>query len=212
MNFFGHAVVACWFNRDPAFVLGAMLPDLRAMLGVRPSTPRSAALVSGVALHHATDAAFHDNPVFLALSRDALRTLAARGLGRGPSRALAHVGVEILLDETLGRDPRDETAYLAALALAAGEGLAGEAAVEPLRDLAGRLAQRGILRSPPAELVARRLYHALASHPRLVFPLEQEPVVTSWVTETRPLVTSRADELVAELRGRLLPSFPASTA
>ena len=38
MNFFGHAVVAGWFESEPHFVLGSMLPDFVTMSGTRLNT------------------------------------------------------------------------------------------------------------------------------------------------------------------------------
>jgi hypothetical protein len=203
VNFFGHAVVACWFDPSPEFVLGAMLPDLTAMLRLRLPAVTDSRQGAGIQLHHRTDAAFHETLSFVQLSRQARVSLSERGMGRGPSRALAHVGIEILLDELLGQDPATENAYLAALAAASAFEAATAIDSRRLRELTQRLAERGIARSLSPELVARRLRYALEPHPKLSFSPIEEPTVAAWVSDSRPLVAARADELVAELRGRL---------
>jgi hypothetical protein len=117
MNFFGHAVVASWKNPLPAFVLGAMLPDFANMVGTRLSQPEEPALASGVAFHHRTDHVFHENAVFRELVAGARVELSRLGLSRGSARAVAHVGVEILLDGVLAGDEAASAAYRAALEL-----------------------------------------------------------------------------------------------
>ncbi len=69
MNFFGHAAVATDFERDPAYILGSMLPDFCSMLAARPPVLDDERLVAGVRLHHATDLVFHDLEAFQRLSR-----------------------------------------------------------------------------------------------------------------------------------------------
>jgi hypothetical protein len=205
VNFFGHATVACWFDRDPRFVFGAMLPDLAAMLRLRPPASSSPAITRGIALHHATDSAFHGAPAFLALAQSARVSLLALGLGRGPARALAHVGTEILLDERLGTEPEVEATYLAALEVA-GTAPLGEAETDDtrrLRALASTLRARGVPRFHSPELVARRLYRALESHPRLAFTTSDEPRVASWVIAFRPQVAAAASAVVCDLSVRL---------
>jgi hypothetical protein len=115
MNFFSHAAVARSFSEDPEFVLGAMLPDFVSMLGARLPEVTHVTLARGVRFHHVTDHVFHDLEVFRMLSRDAHAELRERGLGRGASRAVAHVGIEILLDMTLGQSAPAQAAYLSGL-------------------------------------------------------------------------------------------------
>jgi hypothetical protein len=205
VNFFGHAAVAYWFDRDPNFVLGAMLPDLAGMVHLRPPASRLPALTRGIALHHATDAAFHGIPTFVQLTRKARDDLLDRGLCRGPARALAHVGTEILLDESLGRDPEVETTYLRALKAADTAPLewAKPEQARLLSELARSLYARGVPRSHPPELVARRLRRALELHPRLAFSVDDETRVAGWVVAFRPRVSTAADAIVQELRSRL---------
>src|SRR3954452_22349226 len=103
MNFFGHALIAqrAETTRGPIrseFVLGAMLPDFASMLRTRPPFSTLDALSAGLWFHHRTDDAFHGSPSFLQFSGDASRFLSDRGVARGTARAVAHVGVELLLD------------------------------------------------------------------------------------------------------------------
>ena len=205
VNFFGHAVVACWFDRRPAFVLGAMLPDLSAMLRIRAPRAVESWLARGIALHHATDAAFHTAPAFVAMQERARIALSELGLARGPARALAHVGAEILLDESLGQDPAIERAYLEALQASETELVAVETQIDSARitRLARDLAARGVLRRREPELVARRLRRALETHPRLAFGQHDEPRVAAWVARARPQIAAEADEVVTQLRARL---------
>lgn len=116
MNFFGHAAVASWSIAAPATVLGAMLPDFAAMCGSRIAGADDTAVSDGIALHHATDAAFHQLPAVTGLMRELDEQLAAGGCARGPRRAVAHIGVELLLDGVLVDDPGYRAAYLGGVA------------------------------------------------------------------------------------------------
>src|SRR5690606_20337725 len=55
----------------------------------------------GVRCHLDADAAFHAHPRFRAGTRALRADLTARGIPRGPARAVAHAGWELLLDGTL---------------------------------------------------------------------------------------------------------------
>lgn len=120
MNFFGHAVVARIVGPATAGrALGAMLPDFASMCGGRlelqePSTDPEVA--AGIALHHRTDAVFHHLPPVLALMRELEQKLTAAGCSRGPTRAVSHLGVELLLDGVLVGEAADHQLYLEALA------------------------------------------------------------------------------------------------
>jgi len=210
MNFFGHAAIACWRSRAPAFVLGAMLPDFAAMIRARPPASLHDEISDGIGFHHRTDDAFHHAPSFLLLSRAAHTELAGRGLGRGSARAVAHVGVEILIDAELARDDVAREAYLAAL------GVAGEAALGAQvtwRDIAERtrfshlraaLIERGVaLDDASPELVALRVQRALQGRPRLALRAGDETRVRDWARAARALVDARMTDLLAELEGAL---------
>jgi hypothetical protein len=117
VNFFGHAVVASWSSASPAVVLGAMLPDFATMSGARLAVDgHDPEVAVGIEHHHATDATFHRAPVVLGLMRELDALLLERGCARGPRRAVAHIGVELLLDGVLVDVPAHRENYVRALA------------------------------------------------------------------------------------------------
>jgi hypothetical protein len=208
VNFFGHACVASWYDAGPGFVLGAMVPDFFSMLGLKPVRTLDPRLAAGVELHHLTDAAFHSAEPFISLTRTARLALSEAGLARGPARAVAHIGIEILLDEVLVSDERGRDAYIGALAL-------GESAREMLDfqndedaarylSLLGVLASRGAPELPAApDQVADRIQRALRSRPRLCLDEHGPAQVRSWVVAARPEVVECTSALLAVLRARL---------
>lgn len=209
MNFFGHAAVACWRSKEPGFVLGAMLPDFWGMTRTRPLELGSGELARGVAFHHATDSVFHVAPTFVELSRNARKSLSSLGLARGSALAVAHIGVEIVLDGILAREAAARDAYLGALE-----------AKELLADVRWRFpeeAQRvfellAVLRTRSAspdhgspEVVAWRVERALASRPRLALRAGDARLVATWAEQVLPEVTRKSDELLDQVRAGLLP-------
>jgi hypothetical protein len=208
MNFFGHAAIAGRFERDPEFVLGAMLPDFCGMLGLRVPDPLAGTLARGVHFHHLTDHAFHELPRFQGLYRAAAAQLDARGVRRGTARAVAHVGVELLLDAELAENDDACALYFAALATArAPDPLAGPAfgplERERLGRLAGTLSERGVATRPTTELVVMRLERALAGRPRLAILPPDSPKITEWVELFRDGVVASAPALVSELTSEI---------
>jgi hypothetical protein len=115
VNFIGHSVIARRTSDDPAFVLGAMLPDFASMSGTRLAKHEHPALAGGIADHHRTDEAFHGAPTFVALCREEGEALDAAGLPWGAARAVAHVGTELILDGFLLERPDVERAYVDAI-------------------------------------------------------------------------------------------------
>ncbi|HVV51608.1 MAG TPA: hypothetical protein VHO06_18205, partial [Polyangia bacterium] len=83
MNFFGHAAVARQVDDDPAFLLGAMAPDLLAMCGAVAGAATSPKVAAGEAHHRQVDARFHATPAFTGLAGWAARALALAGVPRG---------------------------------------------------------------------------------------------------------------------------------
>jgi hypothetical protein len=208
MNFFSHAAVAHHFSEDPEFVFGAMLPDFASMLGVRPPAVIRETLERGVRFHHLTDHVFHDLPAFRALSRDAHGALRERGLGRGASRAVAHVGIEILLDITLGQSAAAQAAYLSGLR--AGLALELVAAVawrdgerERAADLLETLLARGVILDTSSAIVVERIRRTLARRPRLALGDDDPPRVFDWVEATRARVVGSTPALVLGLHDEL---------
>ena len=216
MNFFGHAALAAshFANLDPPFdaallptvCVGSMLPDFIGMLRLGRPTVHSAALTQGIAFHHSTDHVFHELTGFQRLSRQAFAWLSERDLPRGPARAVAHIGIEILLDEVLAADPAARAAYRAALGvpLPALLEFTNPRDGERLLALQHALLTRAATQLDPSpELVAERIARSLAGRPRLATDSAGQTLIGGWVTATRPLVLAEAPEVLATLRARL---------
>lgn len=206
MNFFGHAVVAGWFESEPHYVLGSMLPDFATMSGTRLAGVADARVAAGVALHMRTDDAFHSAPAFLALCAFAQQALDAREVGWGTARAVAHVGTELLLDGVLLTRHASE-AYVDALE-AAHALAANDPQAITFRDqgagfsvLLSRLRDAG----PPhayqqPERVTDFLERALASRPRLCFQPGDRERVAEAMHLLAPEVERHATDLMNHLR------------
>jgi acyl carrier protein phosphodiesterase len=207
MNFFGHATVACWRQTRPAFVLGAMLPDFERMAGARIRDIEEGDLLDGIRWHHHTDAAFHACPTFVELCREARSSLGSRGLPRGASMAVAHVGIELLLDGLLLGDATVEQAYVRALQVADREGLLRWRSPDDTTRFARlrtRLREAGVptgYRDPV--VVAERLHRITTARPRLSFDITSIPHVATWARELRPELERRLPTMLDELRARI---------
>lgn len=207
MNFFGHAVVASWTSRSPAFLLGAMVPDFCSIVRARLLEVTHDEIAAGVAHHHATDAIFHDAPTFLELCTLGVSDLTALGVDRGSARAVAHVATELLLDGELidGDAPHEE--YLEALASARAERL-GTCLVfrriehaPRFQQLRSRLEDWGIPKDyADPGFVAERVAGALRNRPRLCLSADDEARVREWMPTAQRRVLSRAGALLAEVR------------
>ncbi len=84
--------------------MGVVAPDLCASAGVTLDRP-SGALGEGIAHHRRIDARFHDLPWFRSSVQELSVDLQAAGVRRGPARAAAHVGCELMIDGELLADP-----------------------------------------------------------------------------------------------------------
>lgn len=206
MNFFGHTWVARCHSDAAAFCAGAMLPDLAGMLGVRLPVPGSDELEAGVSLHHATDRVFHGCSAFRELERGAQSELSALRVRRGTRRAVAHVGVELMIDRALARrfaraepDFRAICGWLSANAGGASLGWAPEASSR-LQGLLRRLAAPELshqqLSTPSLVL---RLQRALAVRPRLALLPKDQAAVSLWADRSWALVESRTPAVVEAL-------------
>jgi hypothetical protein len=206
MNFFGHAVVSSRRRREHGFVLGSMLPDFATMLRRRPPATAHPELELGVLFHHETDAVFHSAPTFVALSGKAFQQLTSMGLARGPARAVAHVGVELLLDAVLAHDGEAVSAYRQALGAAhpdaLGSALSWREADAPARfeELRVVLCSREPTRTRVApQLFAARLERALAARPRLMLDANGKRLVEQWCDETQDSIVEHAERLIEEV-------------
>jgi hypothetical protein len=217
MNFFGHAAVATDFERDPAFILGSMLPDFCSMLSARPPALHDSRLVAGVRLHHATDLVFHELETFQRLSREAHRRLLALGVGRGAARAVAHIGVELMIDDVLAERQVLQSAYISALEISRDRDVARAIAFgldeqERFTFLMERLLERGVVANPPASLLAERLRRALAARPRLAFSADEVFLVEEWIVQAQPDVVASVPALTAALLDQLHRNMAGSPA
>jgi hypothetical protein len=206
MNFFGHAVVAGWHSCEPAFVLGAMLPDLAQIMSTRFARAKNPLIARGVRCHVATDRCFHRSEVFRSLESRALLELAAAGVAKGPRRGVAHIGVELLIDDELATDESARRVFQAALAWAAqggaDDGVEWSVACTPpeLGGLCARLLEvgRSHARSTPERLAAR-LTRILQHRPRLALEARDVDAIARWAESAAPDVARRLPELIAEL-------------
>jgi hypothetical protein len=206
MNFFGHAVVAGWHCSEPAFVLGAMLPDLAEILSTRLARARDPLIARGVRCHLATDRCFHRSEVFRSLEARALLELAAAGVAKGPRRGVAHIGVELLIDDELATDESARHGFHAALAWAAHGGAddalewSTPSAPRALGALCARLLEvgRSQARLTPERLAAR-LARILEHRPRLALEPRDVDAIARWAESAAPDVALRLPGLLAEL-------------
>ena len=208
MNVLGHTFVALAAgDDDPAFLLGAVLPDLAAMVDVRVDRSRlDGRIGAGLRCHVDADVAFHADPAFRAGAAALRRDLAEAGLERGPVRALAHAGWELLLDGTLVGSPAEE-AYWRALDV-------GETVLDAVaEDWARRrwLAfcayrhGRPALRYDDPAWVAERLHSLLARRPRLRFGRERLPAVAEILRDHARRVAAVAPDVLAATAGARQP-------
>jgi hypothetical protein len=205
VNFFGHAAVASWNAPSSGSVLGAMLPDFATMSRARLAEPNDAAVAQGIELHHDTDREFHHLPPVLALMRELDERLERGGCARGPRRAVAHIGVELLLDGVLV----DETAYCESYLA----GLAHDPAGVRWRDegddarfamLLSRLRSHGVpvdLRRPDA--IATRLHRMLAHRPLLAPSSSDLVAIQSSLVAHQQRVEVATDTVLRGLRAAL---------
>ena len=208
VNYFGHAAVASW-SAPPASgggtILGAMLPDFESMTGARVASTTDEAVQAGIDVHHATDAAFHKLPAATALMRELDERHAAAGCARGPRLAVAHVGVELLLDGILVGDASYADAFT--------RGLAHEPAEITWRDdgddrrfaaLVSRMRAYGVpydLRRIDA--IVHRLSRILGHRPLLAPSPDDLRAIASALADHRPRVEVAADTVLRGVRAAL---------
>jgi hypothetical protein len=235
MNFFGHAWVAAWFCVDSAardsepFLLGSMLPDLASALRTAvPGSPHPD-LAAGIRLHHETDRVFHASATFQSLEYRARLGLSAAGLSKGPRRALAHIGIEFLIDDELGpSDARRAVidCYAAALRFGAHDACRrmlhwrNTVDAERFAQLCRRLAAHAEVAHADAgqasarpdadRRLAARLIACLAGRPRLELQAGEEAALEPWLAAGRPRVAAAIPSLLSELAAGLEAPAPAA--
>jgi hypothetical protein len=205
VNYFGHAAVASWSApAEPGVMLGAMLPDFCGMCRARIATAEEAAVAGGIALHHATDAAFHGLPVVTGLMRELDEQLQRAGCARGPRRAVAHIGVELLLDGVLVDEPGYRAAYLAGLAHRPALRWRDPDGGARFTTLLDRLRDHGVpddLRRP--EAIAGRVHRVLAHRPLLAPSPGELGAIRDALAAFQPRIAVAAETIVRALRASL---------
>lgn len=205
MNYFGHAAVASWYSAAPGAALGAMLPDFATMSGTRLADATDDDIARGIALHHKTDGAFHHLPPVLALMRELDDRLEAAGCARGPRRAVAHIGIELLIDGVLVSETPYRDLYVAALA----HDTRGIEFREPddrprFSALHTRLRSYGVpedLARP--ESIVHRLQRMLAHRPLLAPNVHDLAVIRTALVEQKPRVEVATETVLRSLRATM---------
>jgi hypothetical protein len=207
-----------------------MLPDLASALRTAVPGSRHAELAAGIRLHHETDRVFHATATFQSLELRARLGLTAAGLSKGPRRALAHIGIEFLVDDELGPSGERRAViggYAAALRFGANSACrhllhwsnAGDADRFALlcQRLAAHAAQALAIQpsshSDADRRLAARLVACLAGRPRLELKPREEAELEPWLAACRPAVASAIPSLLGELaRGLDAPVLAARSA
>ncbi len=186
------------------YLLGTALPDFAAIGRFQTRyPPADAAVRVGVAAHHATDGAFHDNDWFIAQSKALSTDLRDRGINRGAARACGHVGIELLVDgNLLLQHPelaRRSQEVLKTTAVA-------ELQLDELVDETDRHRWQSHLRrigdwTVPTDYhqpwaVAERLERILSHRPRLAFTIDEVPIVSDALQAASEHVVAGLEELV----------------
>lgn len=174
MNFYSHLAIASLFSGDVAVAFGAMLPDFASMLGVRQPLTLDARIERGCELHHATDRIFHEHPLFRQACSVEAAVLRKRDFARGTARAVAHVGLEIFLDDALWEDETARALYAEVLAFATPHELSQSIDwkspdhAQNFEQLRQRLALTCSRATPStAPTIAERVFRTLLRRPRL---------------------------------------------
>lgn len=179
-----------------------MLPDFSTMCGARIAGSDDAEVAAGIALHHATDAAFHQAPVVTGLMRELDARLERGGCARGPRRAVAHIGVELLLDGVLVEHDDYRDAYVLGLEYDAPLSWRTEGDGTRYATLLERLRAHGVpddLKKP--ESIVYRLSRMLAHRPLLAPSSNDLAVITIALIEHKPRVQIAAETVLRYLKG-----------
>jgi len=201
VNYFGHAAVASWSSGHAGMALGAMLPDFATMSGARIAPCPDREVAAGIDLHHATDAAFHTLPVVTGLMRELGEILDHKGCARGPRRAVAHIGVELLLDGVLVDEPAYRDSFTFALAHEAALSWRNPGDDARFATLLARLRDHGVpddLRHPHA--ITHRLSRMLAHRPLLAPSPDDLRAISAALVDYQPRVAVAVDTVLRALK------------
>ncbi len=218
MNLGSHIAVAKYLHPgQPRIWLGAALPDIATIGRIRLlGSTDDEEIQAGIALHHQTDDAFHRDPWFTSRQRRLTDSLRGAGLERGPTRAVAHVGPELLLDGALLQqsDLRD-TINLALTQISPSSSILAplvEGDSTDWLDHLHRFTGGGIptdYHDPSA--VAARLQRILAHRKRLAFSTNQIDLVAGELAVEADHITRTALDFVADLGEQIASSHQGST-
>ncbi len=197
-------MAASWQSDDSEFALGAMLPDFANMASARLAPDQPTSIGEGVAFHHHSDKAFHGLRGFRDLERWTLQHLLDTGLRRGPSRGVAHVGVELCLDGAL--IGQADQVYLGALACAAEAPLRWTRPEDASKfaTLIRRLQEIGVphgYRDP--EVLSTRLIRIFAPRPLLALKDSETDLLQSAMPAVQDRVHNGAEPMMDALRQQL---------
>jgi hypothetical protein len=132
------------------------------------------------------------------------RALLDRGVARGASRAVAHVGSELLIDGLILDDVDIASVYLRAVELAADAPLQWSDGGKRFRAFCDRLGDHGLpveYRDP--DLVAVRLEQALSRRPRLAIAASERDAVRAWLAQSRGDLRRGLPDLLREVQDGL---------
>lgn len=210
MNVGGHIAVAMRLAPgEPRVWLGAALPDLGAMGRFRlMGDTVDPDVTAGIALHHATDDAFHRHSTFTEAMARLRSDLATDGVARGPARAVAHVGPELMIDGFLLEDDQLSDAIDAAFAEIDELGPALASLVETsgddwMRHLAKVPAWGLPTDYADPHAVARRLHRILAQRPRLQVDAAHIDVIGQRLATEQPTLNLAVPSLIDDLEQSL---------
>ncbi len=183
-----------------------MLPDFSMMCGGRIIGSDDEEVAQGIALHHVTDAVFHRAPVVTGLMRELDLRMERGGCARGPRRAAAHIGVELLLDGVLIDNEDYREAYVLGLEYDAPLSWREEGDGAKFAALLERLRKHGVpddLKKP--ESIVFRISRMLANRPLLAPSSNDLAVITVAIIEHKPRVQIAAESVLRMLRAALSP-------
>lgn len=206
MNFFGHAAVSTWRypNARGGVPLGAMLPDFSTMSGARIAGSPDPDIAAGIALHHATDKAFHTLPAVVGLMRELDQRLERGGCARGPRRAVAHIGTELLIDGVLVDVQEYRDAYMLGVEYEGPIDWKDEGDDLRFAALQSRLRAYGVpddLKKP--ESIAHRMNRMLAHRPLLAPSPSDQSAIMVGLIEHKPRVEVAVDTVLRGVRAVL---------
>lgn len=210
LNYFGHACVTSQLEDDPRIVYGSMLPDFCGMAKAGPCKSADPKTSQGVSLHYEVDRHFHSAPLFLQYMARGAAELRQEGLSKGAARAIAHVGVELLLDGIYMETSAFCDPYLRALevsqsVLATLNKPAGDR-FSQLAKVASAVVQGGVPnRLRDERRVADLLFQILQRRPRIAFSRDKLPAVTTWLTAAKTDLRHDADALFKQMVDAVAP-------